>query len=242
MNTMHLEYPCSQSATVFSARRPCSGSGGFSILEMVVGMTILIVLAGILFPIYFHIRDSADRVGCQTNLRSLQLAAVSFIWETQTFPDWQQWYFSSPTGFRDYFSSTSAGHGDRYVTVATSPFLQRRWPSWSVVSHTYAMNFRVSTHKDAIVSWQSIQEPHRMVHFMFGLPGAVRADGSHFYTPFLYHLNGNGSIARERYFDNGYSNIVYADGHVDRISRAEGKALSRHNNEASFLFWRGRRE
>lgn len=243
MNTIHLEHPYSENLSPFRILHPRSfDRGGFSTLEIVIVIAIVVALAGILFPIYFKVRDSADRIGCQTNLRSLQLAAASFILETRTFPDWEQWYFASPTGFREYFSPTSAGHGDRFLTVATSPFLQRRWPSWSVVSHTYAMNFRLSDHSSySIKHWGTVEEPQRMVHFMFGVPGNKRADGSHFYTPFLYHLNGNGSIAKERYFDNGYSNIVYADGHVDRISRKEGQAMARHNNEASYLFWRGRR-
>lgn len=216
-------------------------SKGISLIEILIVVAILGVLFGVLVPLFSKSRVVAERAACQANLRTLQLAAVSFIMDNNKFPDWQQWYFSAPTGFRNYFSASGAGHTDRFTTVATSPLLQRRWPSYSPVSHTYAMNYRVSSHKDAIVSWQAIQEPHRMVHFMFGAYGDERADGSYFYTPFLYHMGASnpGSIARERYYDEGYSNIVYTDGHVNRISRAQGRALARHNDEESRLFWRG---
>ncbi len=216
-------------------------SNGFTLIELLAVIAVIGILSAILIPIVSGVSTGAKRAACQHNLRQLHSGAMLFIQAQNQFPDWQQWYFNSEgtrNGILDYIGEYSADHGEAKDTVATSPLLQQEMPSFSTINNTYAMNFRVSSHDNAIPSMLAIEKPQAMVHFMYGAARA-RADGTYVYTSFLYHMGGNGSIARERYYDDGYSNIVYMDGHVGRISREEGTALARHNDEQSRLFWRG---
>lgn len=223
--------------------RPLVATRAFTLIELLMVIAIVGILAAILIPVATGVRESALRAECQHNLRQLHTGAKLYIQDQQQFPDWQQWYFRSTagaSGILDYIGDSSGDHGEAQDTVATSPLLQRDMPSWSSVNNTYAMNFRVSSHNAAVSSLYAIEEPARMVHFMFGA-AKKRSDGDYWYTPSLYHLGGGGSIARERYYDDGHSNIVYMDGHVERISRAEGTALARYGDDESKMFWTGTR-
>lgn len=234
---MHLQFQISRNNPLFIR--------GFSLVEIMVSLVVLAILMALVIMGYSRLVTIGDRTQCQANIRALHLAAVEFITDrngiAEDFPSWQQWYFPSPTGFREYFmGDRSAGaHDSGITTVATSPLLWKRWKSYSPVGHTYARNYRVANHGHKIKSWQAIEEPHRMMHFMYGKVGDEKKPGFFFYTPFLYGQTGPGDLRQERYYDEGFSSIVYMDGRVDRISREEGRRLSRANTEDGRLFWLG---
>jgi len=228
---------------------------GFTLIELLVVIAILGILASLVMPSVQKAIQSADRASCLSNLRQLGIAANMFNMERNEFPSWQRWYFPSTSsnpdnrGFREYFMETTDAlpAGSMRQTIATSPLVARKHPPESAVNHTYALNIQLSNHETyGVRSRFRVEHPSRMMHFMYGLAGERNARGRHFFTPFLYQLTGNGSLdatgfnGGDRFYDNGHSSILFFDGHVRRISRAD--AMSIRNNPgdpASRVFWRG---
>jgi prepilin-type N-terminal cleavage/methylation domain-containing protein/prepilin-type processing-associated H-X9-DG protein len=228
---------------------------GFTLTELLVVIAILAILAALVFFGARKAVQTSDRAACLANLRQLSVAAHLFNQERNEFPSWQRWYFPSTStnpdnrGFREYFTGTTAAlpEGSREQTAATSPLVARKYPPESGANHTYAMNFRLSNHTSyGIKSRLAVESPSKMMHFMYGLAGNRNSRGTHFFTPFLYSLSGVGSLdakgfeGQDRFYDDGYSSILYFDGHVGRISREKAEVI-RANAAApeSRLFWRG---
>ena len=230
----------------------------FTILELLAVTAIVMVLGALVIAGLGRAREAADRAACLSNLRQLGIAARLYIDEQGEFPSWQHWYFSSTSndpndrGFREYFMGTTEAvpTESRTMTKATSPLLARRFPPYSGSKHTYAMNIHLSSHKTyGLTSPRLVEHPSKMMHFMYGLAGNRNVHGQHFYTPYLYTLTGSGSLnakgteGLDRFYDHGYSSILYFDGSASRISREEAttKFLKADTPEAK-VFWRGRKE
>jgi prepilin-type N-terminal cleavage/methylation domain-containing protein/prepilin-type processing-associated H-X9-DG protein len=55
------------------------GSGGWTLVELLVVVSILAVLAGILFPVFARARERATRTACASNLRQMGLAMQLYV-------------------------------------------------------------------------------------------------------------------------------------------------------------------
>jgi prepilin-type N-terminal cleavage/methylation domain-containing protein/prepilin-type processing-associated H-X9-DG protein len=51
---------------------------GFTLIELIVVIAIIVVLMAILFPVFAHAKNKAYQVGCTANLRQLQLAVRQY--------------------------------------------------------------------------------------------------------------------------------------------------------------------
>jgi len=60
---------------VGAARRPATG---FSLLELIVVMSVTVLLTGLLLPALIKVRENAHRVICSSNLRQVGLATVMY--------------------------------------------------------------------------------------------------------------------------------------------------------------------
>lgn len=229
----------------------------FTILELLAVTAIVMVLGALVIAGLGRARESADRATCLSNMRQLGIAARLYIDDQGEFPSWQRWYFPSTSdnpddrGFREYFMETTEAvpTESASMTKATSPLLARRFPPFSGSKHTYAMNIHLSSRKPyGLASPRLVEHPSKLMHFMYGLAGNRNVHGQHFYTPYLYHLTGLGSLnatgteGLDRFYDNGYSSILYFDGSASRISREEATQFLKANTPESKVFWRGREE
>jgi prepilin-type N-terminal cleavage/methylation domain-containing protein/prepilin-type processing-associated H-X9-DG protein len=52
---------------------------GFTLIELLVVILILVVLAGLLFPVYARARMAARQAGCLSNLRQIHVAASMYV-------------------------------------------------------------------------------------------------------------------------------------------------------------------
>jgi type II secretory pathway pseudopilin PulG len=54
------------------------GTGGFSLLELVIVMSVTVLLTGLLLPALIQVRENAHRVICSSNLRQIGLSTVMY--------------------------------------------------------------------------------------------------------------------------------------------------------------------
>jgi prepilin-type processing-associated H-X9-DG protein/prepilin-type N-terminal cleavage/methylation domain-containing protein len=71
-----------------SGQRPggCGGSGGFTLVELLVVIAIIAILIAILLPVLNRAREQANKVKCMANLHTLGIAMGQYVFQWQHYP------------------------------------------------------------------------------------------------------------------------------------------------------------
>jgi prepilin-type N-terminal cleavage/methylation domain-containing protein len=117
-----------------SACNIAAGHSGFSLIELLVVVSIIAVLAGMLLPAIGMVREAARSVGCRNQLRQLIIAELTYAGEqdgrfTPTNLDTSasgssQTYWPSLLANADVIDEKAAGYGDLRLGIFHCPSVQ----------------------------------------------------------------------------------------------------------------------
>jgi prepilin-type N-terminal cleavage/methylation domain-containing protein/prepilin-type processing-associated H-X9-DG protein len=206
-------------------------SVGFTLIEMLVVIALLLILGAMIYPAISKIRESGRATACSSNLRQLQLAVLGFSGSSggaipkavssRLGPDpltgaytedkgWVCWFNWTPSATPGVYAQAGAGGAACITNGTLYPFSRSRdiymCPSFKSLSAAYSTYTR-SYSMNSSVSGTSILAGRPTALVLFGDDSGctVATADSQFGTNEVYRIHGGGK-----------AQVVYLDGHVEK--------------------------
>lgn len=197
-------------------KKICSNTG-FTLVELLIVITIILILTGILLPSLGRAKMIGKQISCSNNLRQWTMASMNYV------EHWKD--FLPPYSHMNYELTASCNWNSRYSWLVNTfkPGLNyARWmagndingcPSHSMEAcssppitkkaYSYGMNYKLSSPKTRKIT--SIQNPTVLI-YLTDMSDTIEAAGYNF------------EISPERigYQHLGKTNALFIDGHVGR--------------------------
>jgi len=198
---------------------------GFTLIELLVVISIMVITASILFPVFARVRENARRIACQSNLKQIGLGLAQYVQDNdQKFPSdklgdgWQGWWnviqpytksyqiFICPSAVGNAKDTTdgSGSYGYNYIFFS----IERKGPP---VSGAGVLS-EVEEPARTLVVTEILRSAHPWVVFPPRYPG---------YSPSCWESSG-GAIGRhvaERHLEGG--NVLFVDTHVKWLRKSQ---------------------
>ena len=208
---------------------------GFTLVETLVTVSILVLLGALLFPTLKNMTHQARTAKCAGQLRQIAVAGLNWASDNSgRLPDRSRWFSRSkadPYSLFPYLGFPDTGQQVLWDTVFTCPAFQRDFPTRSSPYRTYSINrYAVGSNVDDAVEWQKIlnteppetlarvKSPSRMAFFMDGRPGNPAANGAYSYRAYAAP-DSIGPDSTPHLHEDGL-NVVFLDGHLERVTSA----------------------
>lgn len=194
--------------------------GGFTLIELLIVITILAIIAALLFPVFSRTREKARQVRCLSNLRQLGQAFVMYAsdnddlfpyavdfadkavpWIWNGFPEFQAQIPFMPT-----------------ILNALGPYVKND-EIWHCPSDTGFddLDFTgaiLAAHPEAFTAFGSSYLYRTEVSFRQLSPDSLKLP-----TQTNILMDANGSFHGENPFGRRRYNVLYGDGHVKHVGR-----------------------
>jgi prepilin-type N-terminal cleavage/methylation domain-containing protein/prepilin-type processing-associated H-X9-DG protein len=207
----------------------CGRRDGFTLIELLVVISIIAIIAAILFPVFARARENARRASCQSNLKQMSLGVLQYVQDyDERFPlsggdqtlrcsvyssdpfSWAtkiQPYVKSTQIFKcpsDYWHS-AGGPNDAIRKTATMSYAN---------SKELGPIYKAPTVPPTPAHISSIASPTKVVmwiEYEYTQNAQMDTIGCHWWADTYFFTNGD-ALAYNRHLDG--SNIAFADGHV----------------------------
>ncbi|MGE9292554.1 MAG: prepilin-type N-terminal cleavage/methylation domain-containing protein [Puniceicoccales bacterium] len=209
---------------------------GFSLIELMTVLSVTVVLAAILIPVAFRMKNSAEATKCASNLRQIGMVLQIFSTDNNHWiPGWYDKTDNKPYNTRYFMmlapyilnEDLKAEHRDR-VTDGAKAFSQLRCPAieddyaYVNASHGLVLTYSVNSfggHYTDLVTRPMISDPSEVVYMADGyaLFYPASAGTNHGYPPTSMPPTTSQAI----YFPHeGKANALFLDGHVESFTES----------------------
>src|SRR5712692_3482021 len=96
-------------------------AGAFTLIELLVVIAIIAVLIGLLLPAVQKVREAANRLKCQNNLKQLALACHAYHDVNQAFPRGDTGGWGNDKGSWIFYTLPYIEQGSLYTAVQSLP-------------------------------------------------------------------------------------------------------------------------
>ena len=220
---------------------------GFSLIELLVTISIIGLLAGMLLPALKQARESARASACVSNLRQMGLATQMYVDDYGRYFNYftaqganRLWYFGLESPY-----SFNGPPGSRHIDLTQAklyPYLRSihgaevcpgynyRSPLWrqkfDQITYGYGFNIYGLTTNNVGKTQSDVRNPSRIICFAdtaqvntFQPP----ASASHPMLEEWYYVTYKTTEPADVHFrHNGRANVLFCDGHVDPMPMAPG--------------------
>jgi prepilin-type N-terminal cleavage/methylation domain-containing protein/prepilin-type processing-associated H-X9-DG protein len=205
---------------------------GFTLVEMLVVLAIMVVLSALLFPVFSHVREKGRRTSCQSNLKQIGLALQQYTSDHDGIYPALTSVSYSPQGeakqlkwsdmLQPYLKSTAvfdcATHTERYpagVETPATPMLDEITGDydydWFAIPNAQHKHNRYGQN----VTEMQVEFPAQAA--MIYDAGWIGQEKSLYYLQ-AYEEDSNGDHTCYHSAHNGGANFLFADGHVKWMS------------------------
>jgi prepilin-type N-terminal cleavage/methylation domain-containing protein/prepilin-type processing-associated H-X9-DG protein len=228
---------------------------GFTLIELLVVISIIALLAAILFPVFARARENARRASCQSNLKQIGLAITQY---TQDYDEKILNFYSAGLWMNDiqpYAKSLQIIHcpSDTLDTAAVNFANANGYYPYDVgyrISYGIALghstaaapkpNFgivpdtsKVANNVQCLASYENVAETFAVGEF--GNDPAKPADYGSYLVPSIFATSDlyPNSLSGARHFEGG--NWLFVDGHVKFLKPEKAYATI---NGITDYYWR----
>jgi len=229
---------------------------GFTLIELLVVISIISILAAILFPVFARARESARRASCLSNLHQIGLAMIMY---SQDFDGWNVQNrikyptASLPSGYTAYVTNhsdhTSNAYWPAILNVYVKSFPVFTCPSWNRTAAnqgSYGLNTYITGKNTAIIEKPSVTYAVMdwSTYQNYCSPLLMKTTNTYRYLPGVGDLTGwncgsTDDCQSGRHF-NGI-NMAFADGHAkwlkSSVVYAQGLLWGTHSASAHPTAW-----
>jgi prepilin-type processing-associated H-X9-DG protein len=193
-------------------------------MELLVVIAVIVILAGILFPVYAQARDAARRAHCLSNLRQIALSHRIYVQDhDDVLPYWyvggDGGYLTWPEFMRPYYREArilDQGFGEPSERLATAWLADYALCAWGTGGDgTPARPYwrwpgplSADTEEAAPLSLCAVRRPSETMQFVDGITGR--------YASMVQALHRNGGL-----------NGAFLDGHARFVSEAAWNRVDR---------------
>ena len=205
---------------------PQSKARGFTLLELVMVIAVILVLAALLLPVLQRAKARGQATTCMNNLRQLGLAASTYACDAGRFPGFLEWLYGQSEGdlstgkLYPYLKSRTVYLCPTQARDVTKPVYAPVPAQWQP-DHSYALNCMMCHAHDVA----QCLAPARTLFFVeeANLPNDLWGSLA---EPYPIQFGTNAPVSAPAFPHGWRGNLLMADAHVVRMSQKELEAAA----------------